>query len=85
MAVDKRYGIGIIVSTDQDMKPALEAVAKLRGSDAVPCICAVRYGDLPQLLTHRDDNGNTTYCFRLTTDDYMAVVDPTDYRVLGPT
>jgi len=81
MAVEKQYEIGIIVSTDQDIKPALEAVAKLRGSEPTPRICGVRYGDLPQRLTFTDDKGNTTYCFRLLAADYMAVMDPTDYRI----
>lgn len=81
MAVEKQYEIAVIVSTDQDIKPALEAVAKLRGSDPTPRICGVRYGDLPQRLTYSDAKGNTTHCFRLVVDDYVAVMDPTDYRI----
>lgn len=81
MAIDKEYQIGIVVSTDRDILPAIEAVAKLRKTEAIPRVCAVRYEGLPQRLNHTDDHGRTLHHFRLDVDDYMAVMDPTDYRI----
>jgi hypothetical protein len=79
LAIAKEYEVGIIVSTDNDLLPAIEAVAVLRGFDPVPRICVVRYGDMKKRLNHRDASGRTLHAFHLIAEDFAAVRDDTDY------
>ena len=83
MAVAKDYEIGIIASTDTDLLPAIETVSALRGTNAVPRICTVRYGDLSKRLYHSDAHGRRMHAFHLTAEDFQAVRDDTDYTVPG--
>lgn len=61
--------------------PAIEAVYKLRGTEATPRICVVRYGDLPKRLNFSDTTFGRLHCFHLTREDFEAVQDLTDYRI----
>jgi len=83
MAVTREYEIGIIMSTDTDLLPAIETVSSLRGTDAVPRICTVRYGDLNKRLYHSDGHGRRMHAFHVTAEDFQAVRDDTDYTVSG--
>ncbi len=81
-----KFEIGIVLSTDTDLMPAIEAVYRLRGANAVPRICVVRYGDLPKRLNFSGRaNLGGLHCFQITREDYEAVRDLTDYRIEAPT
>ena len=78
-AIDRRYDVGIIFSTDSDLRPALEFVAE-------------RYPDYPRAesiawrgpranAALRAHNPRPTWCHYLDAADYQAVHDPTDYNL----
>ncbi len=76
MAVENQYDIGIIMSTDTDLKPALEYVM------AKPEKCAEAAAwhssiSSPELSIP----GSHLWCHRLAVDDYKAVADYTDYNL----
>lgn len=75
------YDIGIVVSTDTDLVPALEAVDRLRGTDSSPRTCVVGYEGLLKRLRIKARN---LYCFPLSRADYDSVHDHTDYTAEGP-
>ena len=79
MAIAGEYQIGIICSTDRDLLPAIEAVYALRGTEAIPRICVVRYDGLEKRLNHRDAQGRTLHAFALTLGDFDTLKDETDY------
>lgn len=79
MAIAKEYEIGVIVSTDKDLLPAIEAVAVVRGTNPVPRVAVVRYGDLPKRLNYTDPQGRTLHAFHIVEEDFEAVRDDTDY------
>lgn len=78
LAIGHEYEIGILASTDTDLVPAIEAVAKVRGFEATPRICVVAYEGLLKQLRLKGD-GNRLHAFRLTRGDFEAVQDLTDY------
>jgi hypothetical protein len=84
MAVGNEYEIGIVLSTDTDLLPAIEAVSGLRGTNATPRICTVRYGDLGKRLYHSDHLGRSMHAFHLTAEDFAAVRDDTNYATPSP-
>ena len=85
MAMGDEFDIGIVLSTDTDLMPAIEAVYRLRGANATPRICVVRYGDLPKRLNFSGGAKlGGLHCFQITREDYDAVQDLTDYRVEAP-
>lgn len=77
-AVDSAYDIGVIFSTDTDLRPALEVVAG-------------RFGDTPraEVAAWRSPTANrrlsvktrSIWCHFLDQADYTAVHDTTDYNV----
>jgi len=79
MAIAREFEVGIIASTDRDLLPAIEAVYTLRGTEATPRICVVRYGDLAKRLNHTDAKGRTLHAFHLIAEDFATVQDDTDY------
>lgn len=79
LALGGEYEVGIVASTDTDLVPAIEAVYRLRGSDATPRICVIGYEGLPKQLRMKDQHDRNLYCFRLSRTDYEAVQDSTDY------
>ncbi|MGH2973461.1 MAG: NYN domain-containing protein [Solirubrobacterales bacterium] len=84
MAIAGEYEIGVIASTDQDLLPAIETLVALRGAEATPRICVVRYGSLPKRLNYTDKQGRTLHAFHLTEADYEGVRDDTDYTAPAP-
>lgn len=85
MAIANEYEVGIVASTDNDLLPAIEAVAVVRGPDATPRICVVRYGEMPKRLNYKDPRGRTLHAFHVTREDFATVRDETDYaRPPGP-
>ena len=79
MAVAGDYEIGILLSTDTDLLPAIEAVASVRGAHAVPRICVVRYAGLNKRLYHSDVLGRKMHAFEIKAADFDTVRDDTDY------
>lgn len=78
MAVRHEYDVGIVMSTDTDLKPALEAVVDLGGNPYPKCEVAAwsaQVGASRRLSLPR----RRIWCHWLTADDYRAVADPHDY------
>lgn len=81
MAVRGEYDVGVIMSTDTDLKAALEAATLLRGAKAYPR-CEVAAWSSPEGHSRRlaIDNANL-WCHWLDRQDYEQVADPTDYTI----
>jgi hypothetical protein len=79
MAVEKRYDIGIVASTDTDMLPAVEAVDRLRGAERLPRLCVVAYAGLPKSLQLPDHGARQPYVMRVRRIEYNDVRDGTVY------
>ena len=78
--VEKRFDVGIVVSTDTDLVPALEAVIEISGDGA----------DLPiEVAAWRSERsqkrlrvaGKNVFCFELDFAKYGSVRDLTDYNI----
>jgi uncharacterized LabA/DUF88 family protein len=78
MAAAGEYEVGVLMSTDTDLKPALEAVANLapaRGVRAEVAAWSSAAGHSRRLSIR----SRHLYCHWLGKDAYDRVVDPTDY------
>jgi uncharacterized LabA/DUF88 family protein len=80
MAVRKEFDVGILMSTDTDMKPALEAVAQLTSTQGTRAEVAAwsSAGRHNRRLAIRS---RSLYCHWVGKDIYGQVADPTDYSV----
>jgi uncharacterized LabA/DUF88 family protein len=80
MAVRGEYDVGILMSTDTDLKPALEAVVALGGNRTPHCEVAAwsARGAHSRRLSIK---GTSVWCQWLNEDDYRLVADPTKYAV----
>jgi hypothetical protein len=79
MALRKEYDVGILMSTDTDLKPALEAVVDLGGNRSPRCEVAAwepPEGHARRLSIDRQN----LWCHWLSASAYRAVADPADYR-----
>ena len=82
MAVRGEYDTGIIMSTDTDLKPALEAVVTLRGANGYPR-CEVAAWSLPRGHSRRlAIDTAPLWCHWLSKDDYQSVADLTNYNAI---
>ena len=80
MAVRGDYDVGILMSTDTDLKPALEAVAQINENRSPRCEVAAWCA--PGIHCRRlAISGTRVWCNWLELDDYKRVADPTDYTV----
>ncbi len=78
-AVDAHYDAGIIFSTDSDLRPALEFVARrFNGSPRAESAAWKGPGANRALSTN---NPRRTWCHYLDASDYLAIQDRTDYNV----
>lgn len=78
-AVDGRYDVGIIFSTDTDLRPALEFVAtRFNGSPRAESAAWSAPGANKALVA---TNPKRTWCHYLNVHDYRTVHDATDYNV----
>ena len=77
MAVDEDYDLGVIVSTDTDLLPALEFVRKRFASERNVAVAA---WSSPHSNRRLYIPGTNIWCHWLSRDDYDAVADPTDYN-----
>ena len=76
MAIDGKYDVGLVASTDTDLKPALEYVIKACPKAHVEVI-GWRAASYQQRLYIA---GVKLWCHWLERGDYDAVADPRDYR-----
>ena len=76
LAVDATYDIGVIMSTDTDMKPALEFV-RTRYAGIRHVAVAAWHG--PGGSSRLSIEGLRTWCHWLSDADYRAVADLTNY------
>lgn len=75
LAVDGDYNIGVIVSTDTDLRPALEYVME---KNLASVEVAAWYTTYSRGLSLPD---KPVWCHRLTKLDYDAVADYRDYNI----
>jgi NYN domain len=78
MAVRGEYDVGVIMSTDTDLKPALEAVAEM-GGNPYPRAEVAAWSTLEQHSRRLSIPGRRLWCHWLDEADYRSVADPTDY------
>jgi hypothetical protein len=80
MAVRREFEVGILMSTDTDMKPALEAVAQLTATQGTRAEVAAwsATGRHNRRLSIRT---RSLYCHWVGQDVYDHVADTTDYSV----
>ena len=78
LAVEGAYDVGIVMSTDTDLVPALEAAVAL----GVHVEVAAWAG--PSANRRLSLGGDLPWCHHLRRDDYLATHDPTDYARPGP-
>ena len=78
MAARGEYDVGVIMSTDTDLVPALEAVIALQGSPFPRCEVAAwsTRGSYSQRL---GVPGRRVWCHWLDEGDYRAIADPRDF------
>jgi uncharacterized LabA/DUF88 family protein len=77
-AVRREYEVAILMSTDTDLKPALEFVRDLQG-DPYPR-CEVAAWSSPGSYSRRlSIPGRQIWCHWLDESDYRSVADPTNY------
>jgi uncharacterized LabA/DUF88 family protein len=77
MAVAREYDVGIIMSTDTDLKPALEAVASL-GGPACEVAAWKEHGRPTRQLRVA---GLNLWCHFLYFEDYKLLTDGRDYTI----
>lgn len=78
MAVAKKYDVGILMSTDTDLKPALEAVVSLGGGP----ICEVAaWKELGRPASQLRIPGANLWCHFLYLEDYKPLADGHDYTM----
>jgi hypothetical protein len=77
LAIDGEYDVGVIASTDSDLKPALEFVRqKCKG-----CHIEVAAWFSPRHKSRLSIPGGGIYYHRLDRTDYDSVADLSDYNV----
>jgi uncharacterized LabA/DUF88 family protein len=80
MAERGDYEVGILMSTDTDLKPALEEVAAAGGNRNPRCEVAA--WSAPGMHARRlSISGTRVWCHWLGPDDYKQVADPTVYTI----
>ncbi|MEU6430196.1 NYN domain-containing protein [Microbispora sp. NPDC046973] len=80
LAIEKEYDVGILMSTDTDLKPALEVVASLRSSGGPRVEVAAWSGD--NMHNRRlSISGMNLWCHWLNAESYNQVKDPTNYAL----
>ena len=76
MAIQQEYDIGVIMSTDTDLLPALEFV---KGRPEVPQVAVAAWGNVGRRRYRLTLPGSNLWCHWLDRDDYDAVADLTSY------
>ena len=78
LGLRRRYDVGILMSTDTDLKPALEAVAQLTGSGGARAEVAAWSGH-GQHSRRLSISSARLWCHWLEESDYRSVADSTNY------
>lgn len=78
LAVDDEYDVGVIASSDSDLRPALEFVS--RRFVGRRCIEVAAWTS-PQTKSRLSIAGGTIWCHWLSRADYDSVADLTDYNI----
>jgi uncharacterized LabA/DUF88 family protein len=78
MAVRGEYDVGILMSTDTDLKPALEAVVAL-GDNRTPHCEVAAWSASSGHSRRLSIKGASVWCQWLDEDAYRQVADPTNY------
>jgi uncharacterized LabA/DUF88 family protein len=78
MAVKGEFDVGIIISTDTDLKPALEAVLGLQGNP-YPRVELAAWSSPTRRSRRLSIPGSTIWCHWLDENDYWSVSDTTNY------
>lgn len=76
MAMEQEYDIGVIMSTDNDLLPALEFV---NGRSEVHQVAVAAWGNSGRHRYRLTIPGANLWCHWLDRGDYDAVADPTNY------
>lgn len=83
MAVRREYEVGLIMSTDTDLKPALEAVLAMHGSP-FPRVELAAWSSPSRRSRRLSVAGAKIWCHWLTENDYWFVSDQVNYSVGRP-
>ncbi len=78
MAVRDEYDVGVVMSTDTDIKPALEAVASLDGNP-YPRVAVAAWSSPTGHSRRLSIPGHQLWCHWLDQADYQHVADATSY------
>jgi uncharacterized LabA/DUF88 family protein len=78
MAVRGEYDIGVVMSTDTDIKPALEAVAEISGNP-FPRVAVAAWSAEDRHSRRLSISGRRLWCHWLGRNDYEVCADPTYY------
>lgn len=78
MAVDGRYDVGVLMSLDTDLKPALEYVAR-RSHAGGPRVEVAAWSNPDRRCRRLALDGLRLWCHWLGRDDFDAASDTTDY------
>lgn len=79
MAVRGEYEVGILMSTDTDMKPALESVAELTGTTGGIRAEVAAWSAPGQHSRRLAISTRKLYCHWVNKNVYDQIADPTDY------
>lgn len=79
-AVRGEYEVGILMSTDTDLKPALEFVRDLQGDPYPRCEVAA-WSSSSGYSRRLSISGGQIWCHWLDEADYRAVADPANYAL----
>lgn len=78
MAYRGDYDVGVVMSTDTDLKPALEAVMGL-GGNPYPRVAVAAWSSPTGHSRRLSIAGRALWCHWLDQNDYRSVADPTSY------
>lgn len=82
MAVRREFDVGVLMSRDTDLKPALEFVRDLNGNPYPRCEVAAWSGSNGH-SRRLSIPGSKIWCHWLGDSDYEAIADPTNYAEDG--
>ncbi len=77
LAAQGAYDVGVLASTDTDLKPALEAAMQIKTVGIHIEVAAWRAKGANRRLSLE---GQLPWCHQLTLADYQAVADTRDYN-----
>jgi uncharacterized LabA/DUF88 family protein len=78
LAMDGEYDVGVIASTDTDLRPALEYVHRKFSANLRAEVTSWRSSSSPRRLSIP---GAKIWCHWLDRNDYDQVADPRDYNL----